>query len=93
MNLKRLKREKVRFASNSMENEKDNDDKDIPKEWTAGNTRIEPGQDDMENAHVPPAQNDEEDGDQDYEPENEDARNILSQEPVIMEMPADGIEP
>ena len=25
--------------------------------------------------------------------ENEDARNILSQEPVIMEIPADGIEP
>jgi hypothetical protein len=46
-----------------MKNEKDNDDNDIPKEWTAANTRIEPGQEDMENATLPPTQNNEEDGD------------------------------
>ena len=55
-----------------VENEDEKDGKDIPKEWTPGNSRIEPGQDEMENATVIPFQKDVEDGAQEDGPGHED---------------------
>ena len=47
---------RLRFASNSMENE--NDENNIPKEWTTSNSRIEQEQDDpISNVHVQVDQN------------------------------------
>jgi hypothetical protein len=41
-----------RFASNRMENEDEKDDKDIYKQWTTTDSRVELGKDAMENATV-----------------------------------------
>ena len=47
---------RLRFASNSMENE--NDENNIPKEWTTSNSMIEQEQDDpISNVHVQVDQN------------------------------------
>ena len=43
--VKERKRKRQRVASNRMGNQKENEDKDIPEEWTTANSRIEPGQD------------------------------------------------
>ena len=82
-----------RFASNRMENEDEKDDKDIYKQWTTADSRIELRKDAMENATVILFQKDGKYGDQEDGPRHEDTRNNLSQEPAIMEIPADVVIP